>query len=139
MPGLLARSYSTAEIVTLVLLACLVVIVVIMAVQALRRSRVPAEEQERRRRRMLVARGKMGDANLLDVRDQIVYYSYDVRGIEYTATQDVSALTDLSNSDLSSAIGPVYVKYDATNPANSIILAEDWSGLRTAHPQAPQA
>jgi hypothetical protein len=29
-----------------------------------------------------------------------------------------------------STIGPVSVKYDARNPANSIVLAENWSGLR---------
>jgi hypothetical protein len=26
--------------------------------------------------------------------------------------------------------GPVSVKYDARNPANSIVVSEQWSGLR---------
>ena len=30
-------------------------------------------------------------------------------------------------------IGPVSIKYDPRNPANSIVLSEEWSGLRTAH------
>ena len=29
-----------------------------------------------------------------------------------------------------SGLGPVAVKYDPRNPANSIVLAEEWSGLR---------
>jgi len=27
--------------------------------------------------------------------------------------------------------GPVWVRYDPKNPANSIVLAENWTGLRT--------
>ena len=29
-----------------------------------------------------------------------------------------------------SEVGPVSVKYDPRNPANSILVAEQWSGLR---------
>ena len=134
MPGLLAGSYSTGEILTLVLLAILVALVTVMAVQTWQRSRIPPEERERRRRRLLAAKGKMGDANLLDIRDTVIYYSYDVRGIEYTATQDVSALSEYLPPDLHTAIGPVYIKYDPNNPANSIVMSEEWSGLRIAKP-----
>ena len=72
----------------------------------------------------------MGDATLLEVRDHLVFYSYDVRGVEYTASQDISALRGLLPSDPSAVNGVVYVKYDPRNPANSMILSEDWSGLR---------
>lgn len=81
---------------------------------------------------MLVARGKMGDAVLVEVRDNLLFFTYDVRGVEYTASQDVSAIRDLLPQDLSS-LGAVSVKYLADNPANSIILAEQWSGLRLGH------
>ena len=134
MPGLLARTYSTGETVTLVLLGVLVALVIVMAVQTWKRARIPIEERERRRRRLLASKGKMGDANLLDIRDTLIYYSYDVRGIEYTATQDVSALAGYLPPDLATAVGPVYIKYDPNNPANSIVLSEEWSGLRTANP-----
>ena len=30
----------------------------------------------------------MGDATLIEVRENLVFYSYDVRGVEYTASQD---------------------------------------------------
>jgi hypothetical protein len=56
--------------------------------------------------------------------------------VEYTASQDISALQEQVPADLSGAIGPIYVKYDARNPANSIVLAEEWNGLRTASPRA---
>jgi hypothetical protein len=29
-----------------------------------------------------------------------------------------------------SDLGPVSVKYDPRNPANSIVVSEEWSGLR---------
>ena len=95
-----------------------------------KRSRISPEEAERRRRVALNATGKMGDATLLEVRDNLVFYSYDVRGVEYTASQDVSTLEALLPEDPSAVNGVVYVKYDSRNPANSMILSEEWSGLR---------
>ena len=77
----------------------------------------------------LVATGKMGDATLVEIRDDLVFYSYAVRGVEYTASQDVSRLAHRVPTDLS-AMGAVSVKYDPRNPANSIVIAEEWSGLR---------
>jgi len=72
----------------------------------------------------------MGDASLVDLRDGLLFYTYDVRGVEYTASQDVTALGQVMPSDFSLAVGPILVKYDPRNPANSIVLAEDWSGFR---------
>lgn len=88
------------------------------------------EELERRRRTVLVASGKMGDASLVEIRDDLLFYSYAVRGVGYTASQDVSALRQYLPPDFSVAIGPVFVKYDPRNPANSVVLSEEWSGLR---------
>jgi len=72
----------------------------------------------------------MGDASLVEIRDQLIFYSYDVRGVGYTASQDVSALRAYLPPDFSVGIGPIYVKYDPRNPANSVVLSEEWSGLR---------
>lgn len=77
---------------------------------------------------MLLSVGKMGDANLLDIRDDLIVYSYAVRGVEYTASQDISRLKTLLPGEAAS-FGPAIVKYDPRNPANSIVLAEEWSGL----------
>ena len=95
-----------------------------------KRSRIDPQEEERKRRLALHATGKMGDATLLEMRDSVVLYTYDVRGVEYTASQDCSALLELLPPDPSAVNGVVYVKYDSRNPANSIILCEEWSGLR---------
>jgi hypothetical protein len=103
----------------------------VAAYRAWKKSRVSPGELERRRRAALVSEGKMGDATVLEMRDELVVYSYAVRGVAYTASQDLSALKHLLPQDLDAAIGPVLVKYDARNPANSIILAENWCGLRT--------
>jgi hypothetical protein len=123
-------SLAAAEQVTLALTGVLVLVLALMGYRAWQRSRITPEERERRRRAALVALGKMGDATLMEVRDDCLVYSYDVRGIEYTASQDIAQLRQLMPDDLS-ALASVSVKYDARNPANSIILAEGWSGLRT--------
>ena len=92
-------------------------------------SRITPEERERQRRVALVAHGKMGDATLMDMRESLIFYSYDVRGVEYIASQDVSLLRPYMPAEYSVS-GPVAVRYDARNPANSIVVAENWSGLR---------
>ena len=102
----------------------------VLGYRAWRRSRITPEERERRRREVLAATGKMGDATLVEIRDDLLLYSYGVRGVEYTASQDVTRLQQFLPSDFST-VGSVSVKYDPRNPANSIVLAERWSGLRS--------
>ena len=94
------------------------------------RHRPSPEELERRRRIAINRVGKMADGTVIDVDDAAITFSYDVRGVEYTASQDISALLDLFPPDRCSVAGPVAVKFDSRNPANSIVLCEDWSGLR---------
>jgi hypothetical protein len=128
MPGTVVWSYTAAEVALLSLAAVTLVLLAVAGFRRWRARRVTPEERERRRRAMLVARGKMGDAVLVEIREDIIFFSYSVRGVEYTASQDVSALRDHVPEDLSSvAVG---VKYLPQNPANSIVLAEEWSGLR---------
>lgn len=121
-----------AEALTFALAAAAVGIGAGAAYRAWKRSRVSPGELERRRRVSLVSDGKMGDATVVEMRDDFVLYSYAVRGVAYTASQDLSTLKHLLPQDLEAAIGPVLVKYDGRNPANSIILAEDWCGLRAS-------
>jgi hypothetical protein len=128
MPAL-DSSYAAARLAAFVLAAVLVVLLAVMAWRAWQRSRVTPEERERRRRVWLVATGKMGDAVLAEIRDDLVFYNYVVRGVEYTASQDVSKIPDRVPADLSQ-MPSVSVKYDPKNPANSIVVAEEWSGLR---------
>jgi hypothetical protein len=78
----------------------------------------------------------MGDATISEIRGELLFYSYDVRGVEYIASQDLTLLKEYLPTDLSVLIGSVSVRYDPKNPANSIVLAEEWTGLRThGHPE----
>jgi len=97
------------------------------------KKRPTAAEIERHRRFELHSRGKMGDATLLEYREHIAVYSYDIGGVEYMASQDLSDLHLLMPPDPWSTIGSACIKYDPRNPANSIVLCEEWSGLRSTH------
>ena len=132
MPFPLGWSYGAAQAVTLALAGLLTVLLAILGYRAWRDSRVTPEERERRRREALAAHGKMADAVLVEIREDLLFYTYAVRGVEYTASQDVSALAERVPRDYSS-IASVAVKFDPRNPANSIVLAEGWSGLRVGH------
>jgi hypothetical protein len=99
-----------------------------VGVHLYRRSRITPAERERRRRAMLTAKGKLADATLLEAHDGLLLYSYEVRGVAYTCSQDVGMLRDRLPD---APFGPVLVKYDPKNPANSIVLSEEWSGFPT--------
>jgi hypothetical protein len=128
MPGHLL-ALTLAEEITIALAIVLVILLATVGYLAYQRSRITPEERERRRRSWLVATGKMGDAMLVEMRESLLFYSYDVRGVEYTASQDITPLASRLPSGLSPN-GAVSVKYDPRNPANSIVVAEEWSGLR---------
>src|SRR5689334_1826773 len=109
-------SLSVAEDISLALTGVLVVLVTLIGIRAWKSSRITPAERERRRRAALAAMGKMGDAVLLEVRDSLLFYSYQVRGVEYTASQDLTALQDYLPADLGMD-GPAAVKYHPRNPA----------------------
>ncbi len=124
-----AVSVFLAEPITLGLLVLLVILVAAIAWRAWKAARISPEELERRRRKRLVAMGKMGDATLVDVHDGLIFYTYAVRGVEYTASQDVSTLKQYLPGDPGAVSGPLWVRYDARNPADSIVIDEEWSGI----------
>jgi hypothetical protein len=97
----------------------------------LRRLSDPVE-RERKRRFAVNARGRMGEAVITDIRDGIVYYAYEIRGVAYAASQDLTALRGRLPDDPSVVIGHAALKFNPQNPANSIVLCENWSGLRAA-------
>lgn len=127
----LTTHYTAAELMVVALAAVLVVSLAIFGYRAWQRSRVTAEERERRRCAQLVATGKISDAMLVEIRENRVFYTYSVRGVEYTASQDISRLADKAEVDFS-GISAMSVRYNPRNPANSIVMAEEWSGLRGA-------
>jgi hypothetical protein len=94
------------------------------------RIRRKPKDKEQRRRLTVNSQGRLGDATITEVQENIIFYSYSVRGVVYTASQDISQLREQIPTDLERLIGPVSLKYSPTNPANSIIICEEWSGLR---------
>lgn len=102
----------------------------------LRRRRPTAEEIERARRSLLATQGRITDGSISDAPSndapadapKLILYNYRIAGVAYEAAQDVSSLGDLVR-DIRADL-PVQVRYEPHNPANSIVVAEEWSGLR---------
>jgi len=122
------------QIAGLVLLAAGLIALAVWIV--VRRNATP-EKRERRRRLQIHATGRLGDAVVTEIGDDLLYYSYSIRGVQYTASQDVATLRDRLPADLSRLVGPSQMKYVSKNPANSILLCEQWSGLRAPAGAAP--
>jgi hypothetical protein len=99
------------------------------------RRRLTPADREQRRRLSVNQRGRRGSATIIDLHDGILYYTYWVGGVKYIASQDVSALAHLLPTEPGTLIGtPATLKYLARNAANSIVVCEQWSGLRF-HPR----
>jgi hypothetical protein len=60
----------------------------------------------------------------------LVSYSYAISGVTYHTAQDITGLEGQIRFDRLVAGQPASVKYDTSNPSDSIIVADDWSGLR---------
>lgn len=91
--------------------------------------RTPAEK-ERRRRQMVNRRGRIVAGEITDAEGDTIYFRYKIRGVEYLASQDVSALRERLPENLGLLVGAASVKYLTENPANSIAICEEWSGMR---------
>ena len=60
---------------------------------------------------------------------KLVCYSYSISGVTYQTAQDITGLEERVHLDRLVAGQPASVKYDPSNPSNSILVADDWSGL----------
>jgi hypothetical protein len=60
---------------------------------------------------------------------KMLYYSYSISGVTYETAQDVTGLEEQAHLNRVVAGQHASVKYDPSNPSNSILLADDWSGL----------
>jgi len=99
------------------------------------RYRRRPKDKELLRRTALNLSGRLGDATITDIQEATLYYSYSVRGVNYTASQDISQLLGLIPEDPNRLIGqPASLKYSPQNPANSILISEEWSGLHCGRP-----
>jgi len=90
------------------------------------------EKREQKRRLELHRQGRLGDAMITEASTDALYYSYCVRGVQYAASQDITALRDWLPADPERLIGFASLKYAPNNPANSILVCEEWSGIRSA-------
>jgi hypothetical protein len=109
----------------------------------LKRKRPTEDELERTRRRMLVQMGRLVDGMLLDVQEleaaeervlTMLLFSYRIGGVDYECSQDISALRGLLDISQIRAGFPCSVRYQPGKPQNSIVLAEDWNGMRMGLP-----
>lgn len=114
------------------------IVAAIFAVYALLRRRKTPDDLERERREFLNRIGRITDGNVLDVQEvtkddkslQLIIYQYEIAGVEYNCSQDVTLLRHWVNLHSCRLGLPTSVKYDPQNPGNSIIISENWIGLR---------
>jgi hypothetical protein len=106
----------------------------------LRRKPKSAEDLERERRAWLEGTGRITDGTVIDVqelappdhhRDAVMLiYKYDVAGVSYECSQDVTYLRQWINLHSCRLGLHTSVKYDPQNPGNSLVVSENWMGLR---------
>jgi|SRR5579872_1246887 len=122
-------------------MACTAAALILIAIWAGRRRRSTPESREKTRRQYLNTSGRITDGTVIDAHEepavapgsfpaQLVVYRYDVAGVSYEASQDVTCLRHYVDLHTCRIGLPASVKYDSANPANSIVIAEGWSGLR---------
>jgi hypothetical protein len=104
----------------------------------MRANKKTPEDRERMRRERINSFGRITDGTVLDAHEmevnnkpaQLVIYQYDVGGVSYEASQDITQLRQWVDMHTCRIGLPTSVKYDPQNPGNSIVIAEGWIGLR---------
>jgi len=104
-----------------------------------RKPRAP-DEIERERRAWLEGTGRITDGTVIDVQELaaepkrnaavMLIYKYDVAGVSYECSQDVTKLRHWINLHSCRLGLHTSVKYDPQNPGNSLVVSENWMGLR---------
>jgi hypothetical protein len=114
-------------------------VVLTIAYFLLRRKPKTPDDLERERREWLDRIGRITDGTVIDVQEMpgatnrpatFLIYHYDVAGVSYEASQDVTYLRQLINLHSCRLGLPTSVRFDPQNPGNSIVLSERWMGLR---------
>jgi hypothetical protein len=126
-----------------------------LIVFAFMRPSVDPEEAERKRRLHLNHIGRIAEGQVVELNEHppapaqerrgflarsrplndnrprhMVSYSYSISGVTYHTAQDITGLESQVRFDRLMAGQQASVKYDPSNPTDSILVADDWSGLR---------
>lgn len=127
-----------------------------MIAYAFVRPAVNPEEEERKRRLHLNLIGRIAEGQVIELAEheaplveethklfgsrprpmadarprQLVSYSYAISGVTYQTAQDITGLESQVRAERLVAGHPASVKYDPSNPSDSILVADDWSGIR---------
>jgi hypothetical protein len=127
-----------------------------MIAYAFFRPPVDSEEEERKRRLHLNQIGRIAEGQVLDLVEHppeakearkglfgasarpladlrprhLVSYTYAISGVTYSTAQDVTGLESQIRLERVVPGQPASIKYDPANPLDSILVADDWSGLR---------
>jgi hypothetical protein len=107
----------------------------------LRRKKKTEEDFERERRLRIHEVGRITDGTVIDAQEidgdeqgngqaQLVIFTYDVGGVTYEASQDITTLRHWVDLHQCRIGLPASIKYDPKSPGNSIVICEGWSGLR---------
>jgi hypothetical protein len=111
------------------------------------RKKPTAEELEQRRRDFLVKSGRIVDGMLLDVYEvdaedgrklTLVLFSYRIGGVDYECSQDITNMAETVDPKNIQLGLPCSVRYQPGNPQNSIVVGEQWTGLRAGIPILPE-
>ncbi len=127
-----------------------------MIAYAFFRPALNPEEEERKRRLYLNQIGRIAEGQIVELVERppesrevrkglfgasasplkdmrprhLVSYSYLISGVTYQTAQDITGLESQVRLERLVAGQPASIKYDASNPSDSILVADDWSGLR---------
>lgn len=125
---------------------------VALALWLVLRPRPTPEEIEKGRRRFLVQSGRLVDGMLLDAYEvdvpsrkknaearklTLLRFNYRIGGVNYECSQDITDISPVLDTEQVRAGFPCTVRYQPGNPQNSIVVAEEWSGLRAGLPVLP--
>ncbi|MGA2276299.1 MAG: hypothetical protein ABSG00_01745 [Terracidiphilus sp.] len=116
------------------------------------RKRPTAQELERARRKFLAHSGRLVDGMLLDIcaveapaqsKKEVdrtltmLLYSYRIGGVDYESSQDITDMQGVVDVAQVRIGFPCSARYQPGNPHNSIVVSEEWSGLREGLPVLP--
>ena len=126
-----------------------------LIIYAFFRPQIDPEEAERKRRLHLNQIGRIAEGQVVELNEHtaeptparglfgskpqplatnkirhLVTYSYAISGVTYHTAQDITGLESQVRLERLVAGQPASIKYDPANPVDSILVADDWSGLR---------